>query len=127
MLLLLFVAAAAAQQGRRESVTTPHGAVAADDGRCSAIGRDALREGGTAVDAAVSTALCLGVVSPASSGVGGGAFMLVRLADGTAVAYDSRETAPLAASKVRRPLAASGCRLNKSRVFASEFPVKCTA
>jgi gamma-glutamyltranspeptidase/glutathione hydrolase/leukotriene-C4 hydrolase len=52
------------------------------------------------VDAAVASSLCLGVVSPASSGVGGGAFMLVRLADGTAVVYDSRETAPLAATKV---------------------------
>jgi gamma-glutamyltranspeptidase/glutathione hydrolase/leukotriene-C4 hydrolase len=68
--------------------------VAADDGRCSRAGRDALRDGGGAVDAAVAAALCLGVVSPASSGVGGGAFMLVRLADGTAIVYDSRETAP---------------------------------
>ncbi|XP_062184914.1 glutathione hydrolase 1-like [Phragmites australis] len=98
LLLFLFLSAAAAA-GRREVVTSPHGAVAADDGRCSRIGRDALREGGSAVDAAVATALCLGVVSPASSGVGGGAFMIVRLADGTAVAYDSRETAPHAASK----------------------------
>ncbi|OEL37893.1 Gamma-glutamyltranspeptidase 1, partial [Dichanthelium oligosanthes] len=92
-------ASAAAPVGRREVVTSPHGAVAADDGRCSRIGRDTLRDGGSAVDAAVATALCLGVVSPASSGVGGGAFMLVRLADGTATVYDSRETAPLAASK----------------------------
>ncbi|CAL5027090.1 unnamed protein product [Urochloa decumbens] len=97
--LLAASASAVAPAGRKEVVTSPHGAVAADDGRCSRIGRDALRQGGTAVDAAVAAALCLGVVSPASSGVGGGAFMLVRLADGTAVVYDSRETAPLAASK----------------------------
>lgn len=106
LLLFLLLAAAgaaaasAAPAGRREVVTSPHGAVAADDLRCSRIGRDALREGGSAVDAAVASAFCLGVVSPASSGVGGGAFMLVRLADGTAVVYDSRETAPLAASRV---------------------------
>uniref|UniRef100_A0A0E0PA17 Glutathione hydrolase n=1 Tax=Oryza rufipogon TaxID=4529 RepID=A0A0E0PA17_ORYRU len=99
LLLLAAAAAAAAAAGRREVVTSPHGAVAADDGRCSRIGRDALRDGGNAVDAAVAASLCLGVVSPASSGVGGGAFMLVRLADGTALAYDSRETAPLAASQ----------------------------
>ncbi|KAJ1271317.1 hypothetical protein BS78_06G119500 [Paspalum vaginatum] len=102
--LLLAANGAAAATGapagrRREVVTSPHGAVAADDWRCSRIGRDALRDGGGAVDAAVAAALCLGVVSPASSGVGGGAFMLVRLADGTAVVYDSREVAPLAASK----------------------------
>jgi len=59
----------------------------------------ALRDGGGAVAAAVAAALCLAVMT---SGVGGGAFMLVRLADGTAVVYDSRETAPLAASKVSR-------------------------
>lgn len=105
LLLFLLLAAAgaaaasAAPAGRREAVTSPHGAVAADDLRCSRIGRDTLREGGSAVDAAVASAFCLGVVSPASSGVGGGAFMLVRLADGTAVVYDSRETAPLAASR----------------------------
>ncbi|WVZ85927.1 hypothetical protein U9M48_032784 [Paspalum notatum var. saurae] len=99
LLLLAAEGAAAAAAGRREVVTSPHGAVAADDGRCSRIGRDALRAGGGAVDAAVAAALCLGVVSPASSGVGGGAFMLVRLADGASVVYDSRETAPLAASK----------------------------
>lgn len=59
-----------------------HGAVATDDGRCSRIGIDVLREGGHAVDAAVAASLCLGVVSPASSGIGGGAFMLIRLASG---------------------------------------------
>ncbi|CAM0904362.1 unnamed protein product [Alopecurus aequalis] len=99
LLLFLAAGAAASAAGRREVVTTPHGAVAADDGRCSRIGRDALRSGGNAVDAAVASSLCLGVVSPASSGVGGGAFMLVRLANGTAVVYDSRETAPHAATK----------------------------
>lgn len=67
---------------RREVVRVRHSAVATDDGRCSTIGRNVLREGGHAVDAAVAAALCLGVVSPASSGLGGGAFMLVRPAHG---------------------------------------------
>jgi gamma-glutamyltranspeptidase/glutathione hydrolase/leukotriene-C4 hydrolase len=59
-----------------------------------------LREGGHAIDASVAAALCLGVVSPASSGIGGGAFMLLRLANGKAEAFDMRETAPLQASEV---------------------------
>ncbi|XP_010531409.1 PREDICTED: gamma-glutamyltranspeptidase 1-like [Tarenaya hassleriana] len=75
------------------------GAVATDDGRCSEIGMRVLRSGGNAIDASVASALCLGVVSPASSGIGGGAFMVVRLANGKALAYDSRETAPLLASE----------------------------
>ncbi|KAH9295136.1 hypothetical protein KI387_038724, partial [Taxus chinensis] len=85
--------------GRREVIEALQGAVAADDGRCSRIGRDVLREDGHAIDAAVATALCLGVVNPASSGIGGGAFMLVRLTTGEAEAYDMRETAPASASE----------------------------
>ncbi|XP_009603063.1 glutathione hydrolase 1-like [Nicotiana tomentosiformis] len=84
---------------RREIIKARHGAVATDDGRCSTIGRDVLREGGHAVDATVAAALCLGVVSPASSGIGGGAFMLIRTADGKAQAFDMRETAPKKASE----------------------------
>ncbi|PIN05719.1 Gamma-glutamyltransferase [Handroanthus impetiginosus] len=80
-------------------IVASHGVVATDHGQCSAIGRDILRKGGHAVDAAVAAALCLGVVSPASSGIGGGAFMLVRSADGKTEAYDMRETAPKLASQ----------------------------
>lgn len=73
--------------------------MASDNSRCSQIGRDVLRSGGNAVDAAVATALCLGVVNPVSSGLGGGAFITVRLANGTAAFYDARETAPAAATE----------------------------
>uniref|UniRef100_A0A0E0BX70 Glutathione hydrolase n=1 Tax=Oryza meridionalis TaxID=40149 RepID=A0A0E0BX70_9ORYZ len=75
------------------------GAVATDDGRCSEVGAAALRAGGHAVDAAVAATLCLGVVHPMSSGVGGGAFIIARdAASGDAVAFDARETAPAAAT-----------------------------
>ncbi|TKY47618.1 Gamma-glutamyltranspeptidase 1 [Spatholobus suberectus] len=84
---------------RGEVISAHNGAVATDDRRCSRIGMDVLREGGHAVDAAVAAALCLGVVSPASSGLGGGAFMLLRQANGVAKAFDMRETAPSLASK----------------------------
>lgn len=74
--------------------------VAADDGRCSEIGISILEMGGHAVDATVATALCLGVVNPMSSGIGGGGFMVV-LSSSTsdAKAFDMRETAPAAASQ----------------------------
>ncbi|KAJ0975170.1 hypothetical protein J5N97_017135 [Dioscorea zingiberensis] len=83
---------------RPEEITAAHGVVATDVGTCSRIGRDVLREGGHAVDAVVAAALCLGVVSLASSGIGGGAFMLLRLANGDAQAFDMRETAPFSSS-----------------------------
>lgn len=92
-------ASSTSTKSRREVITGHHGVVATDDGRCSIIGRDVLREGGHAVDASVAATLCLGVVSPASSGIGGGAFMLIRLADGKAQALDMRETAPMLASE----------------------------
>jgi gamma-glutamyltranspeptidase/glutathione hydrolase len=47
----------------------------------------------------VATAFALGVTQPFSAGVGGGAFALIRLASGEAVALDARETAPAAASR----------------------------
>lgn len=97
---LFAVACATADNDRRQSITAEHGAVATDHGLCSKIGRDVLAEGGHAVDAAVAATLCLGVVSPASSGIGGGAFMLVSLAGSEAEAYDMRETAPKHASEV---------------------------
>ena len=52
-------------------------AVAADHPVCSELGLKILEMGGNAVDAAVGVALCLGVANPASSGIGGGAFLLI--------------------------------------------------
>ena len=55
-----------------------HGAVASDHPVCSEVGNSILRDhGGNAMDAAVATMLCLGIANPASSGIGGGAFILV--------------------------------------------------
>ena len=62
-------------------------------------GLDALKAGGNAVDAAIACALTLGVVDGHNSGIGGGCFMTLRLADGRVLALDGRETAPAAASR----------------------------
>ncbi|KAK9529471.1 hypothetical protein VZT92_013560 [Zoarces viviparus] len=53
------------------------GAVVSDHERCTALGQTVLRDRGSSVDAAITAALCLGVVHPHVSGVGGGGLMLV--------------------------------------------------
>ncbi len=62
-------------------------------------GLQAFRDGGNAVDAAIATALTLGVVDGFNSGIGGGCFILIRSPDGTITAIDGREMAPSAASR----------------------------
>ena len=63
-------------------------------------GCEVLRDGGTAVDAAVAVQMVLGLVEPQSSGVGGGAFMLhYKASNKTVQSYDGRETAPAAATE----------------------------
>ncbi|MEJ6789096.1 gamma-glutamyltransferase family protein [Brevundimonas sp. BR2-1] len=62
-------------------------------------GLKVLREGGSAVDAAVAIQAVLGLVEPQSSGLGGGAFMMMfDAATGEVTSYDGRETAPAAAT-----------------------------
>jgi gamma-glutamyltranspeptidase/glutathione hydrolase len=62
-------------------------------------GRETLRRGGSAVDAAIAVQMVLNLVEPQSSGIGGGAFMLhYDAADRSVQAYDGRETAPAAAT-----------------------------
>ncbi|XP_059184355.1 glutathione hydrolase 7-like isoform X1 [Centropristis striata] len=53
------------------------GVVVSDHERCTALGQRVLQDRGSSVDAAITAALCLGVVHPHASGVGGGGVMLV--------------------------------------------------
>jgi gamma-glutamyltranspeptidase/glutathione hydrolase len=59
----------------------------------------AFRNGGNAIDASVAAALTLGIVDGHNSGIGGGCFLLIRLADGQFAAIDGRETAPGGATR----------------------------
>ena len=66
----------------------------------SQIGVDILKNGGNAVDAGVAAAFALGVVEQYSSGLGGGNFIMIYLADfDSTVAIDGREKAPLKAHR----------------------------
>src|SRR6266545_3814742 len=82
----------------KQPVTSRTFMVAAANPLAVDAGYEVLRQGGTAVDAAIAVQLVLNLVEPQSSGIGGGAFMLFH--DGARnrlFAYDGRETAPAAA------------------------------
>ncbi|MEP7183817.1 MAG: gamma-glutamyltransferase [Betaproteobacteria bacterium] len=82
----------------RAAATSRHDMVAAANPLAVDAGLSMLRAGGGAVDAAIAAQFVLNLVEPQSSGIGGGAFMLVHDARrGKIVAYDGRETAPAAA------------------------------
>lgn len=79
------------------SAQTRRGVVVSQERLASEAGAQVLREGGSAVDAAVATAFALAVVHPAAGNLGGGGFLLSRLRGGETSFMDFRETAPAAA------------------------------
>jgi gamma-glutamyltranspeptidase/glutathione hydrolase len=90
--------AASGRADARPPATAERQMVAAAHPLAAEAGREILRAGGGAIDAAVATQLVLGLVEPQSSGIGGGAFLLrYDGATGDVAAFDGRETAPMAA------------------------------
>ncbi|HEY2573050.1 MAG TPA: gamma-glutamyltransferase [Verrucomicrobiaceae bacterium] len=95
-LSLLFLFAAT---WTRAADSWPHGAVASVNPLATDAGVNAMKRGGNAVDAAIATAITLGVVDGHNSGLGGGCFILIRAKDGTVTAIDGREKAPALATR----------------------------
>lgn len=77
-----------------------HAMVSSDVEECSKLGRDILKQGGFAADAAVTVALCIGSVNSHSSGLGGGAFLVSSLhSKDEVLSIDAREQAPMDAHR----------------------------
>ncbi len=107
----------------RAPVMGAHAMVASDAPLGSAAGVEILKRGGNAVDAAVAVGFAIAVAYPEAGNIGGGGYMVIRLADGRTAALDYREIAPLAATR-NMYLDASGQLTDKSIVgpLASGVP-----
>lgn len=85
---------------RFQPVPGSHGMVATSHATASRVALEVLKDGGNAVDAAVTAGFALAVTQPRSGNIGGGGFMLFAPGDGGPVtAIDYRETAPAAATR----------------------------
>ena len=98
-LLMLSACAASTVQDTAPPLAAQSGVVSAADPRAAEAGREILRAGGTAADAAIAMAIALTVVEPQSSGIGGGGFLVHHDERRDAItSFDGREEAPSAAS-----------------------------
>jgi gamma-glutamyltranspeptidase/glutathione hydrolase len=88
-------------ESRRPTVYAPEGIVATSQPLAAEAGRELLREGGNAFDAAVATAAALNVVEPTSTGLGGDVFACYRTADGDVGAMRASGGAPEGATRER--------------------------
>src|SRR5579872_6945643 len=98
LLALWLAIAQVASAGGLRPVHQKHAVVVSVHEEASKAGAAIMRRGGNAVDAAVATGFALAVTHPTAGNIGGGGFMLVRMADGRTTFIDFREKAPAAAS-----------------------------
>lgn len=112
--LVCLVGADPARAASSSPAIGTRGMVVSAERHATQAGLEMLQRGGNAIDAAVAVGFALGVTEPYHSGIGGGGFLLARLADGSVVTLDMRETAPARADRdlfVREGVAKDASRL----------------
>lgn len=86
------------EKGGARAASSPRGMVSSEEENATRAGVDILAAGGNAIDAAVAVGYALSVTHHSAGSLGGGGFMIVRLASGESFAIDYRERAPAAAT-----------------------------
>ncbi len=97
-LTLMLALVLSVELSARQPVHARHGMVVAQEPRAVDVGVNVLKNGGNAIDAAVAVGFALAVTHSSAGNIGGGGFMLVRLANGETTFIDFREKAPAKAS-----------------------------
>jgi gamma-glutamyltranspeptidase/glutathione hydrolase len=97
--LVLLLALAVPLNASRQPLRARHGMVVAMEATAADVGVSVLEKGGNAVDAAVAVGFALAVTHPFAGNLGGGGYMLIRMADGRTTFIDFRERAPEKASR----------------------------
>ena len=97
--LALVLPAVAPVEATRQPVRARHGMAVAMESIATDVGVRVLQKGGNAVDAAVAIGFALAVTHPLAGNIGGGGYMLIRLADGRTTFIDFRERAPETATR----------------------------
>src|SRR6266540_1422925 len=99
VLVLLCLVLVVPLNAARQPLRARHGMVVAMEATAADVGVSVLREGGNAVDAAVAVGFAMAVTHPYAGNIGGGGYMLIRLADGRTTFIDFRERAPEKSSR----------------------------
>jgi gamma-glutamyltranspeptidase / glutathione hydrolase len=99
LMALLLTGAMPSVASATHPVHAQHAIVVSVHELASQVGVDIMQSGGNAIDAAVATGFALAVVHPPAGNIGGGGFMLIRMADGRTHFIDYREKAPAAATR----------------------------
>ncbi len=100
ILALLFgILSLQSKDATKKPVEARHGMVVSAEKLASNVGVRILKAGGNAVDAAVATGFALAVTFPQAGNIGGGGYMVIRMADGKTTSFDYREKAPAKASR----------------------------